>query len=112
MESIINLFLDTLDNKEFKIFTEHYIKFEKVMSEILFNQKYVTLSIDSDIELFDNNDDYEDEYNDRDMDYENYKYGYGYGEREYYDNNSDDDNGFLYGGFTDEWEDYYGSIYN
>ncbi len=105
MESVINLFLDNLDNKEFKIFTEHYIKFEKVMAEILYNQKYVTLSIDSNEPLMDDD-------SDDDMKYDDYKYGYGYGEREYYNNDSDDDNEFLYGGFTDNWEDYYDSVYN
>ena len=43
------------------------------------------------------------------QDYCNEKY-----EKDEYDyrNDYDSDNEYLYGGFTDDWEDYYDSVYN
>lgn len=112
MVTIIDLFMDLLNDDDFDFFINHFNKFELVLDQLLNkNNDYVTIKLDSDEELMN-----EDEYNKRNYKYECiddiHEYGFGYGCRNYYHDDSDNESeGGLYGKF-DDWETYYSSIYD
>ncbi len=89
MVTIIDLFMDLLNDDDFDFFINHINNFELVLDQLLNqNNDYYTIKLDSDEELI----------NDELMN-----------EEEYYADNESEEG--LYGKF-DDWEDYYSSIYD
>jgi hypothetical protein len=121
MVTIIDLFMDLLDDDDFDFFINHINNFELVLDQLLNqNNDYYTIKLDSDEELINDELINEEEYyadNERNYKYECiddiHEYGFGYGCRNYYHNDDSDNESEgdgIYNGM--DWEDYYSSIYD